>query len=56
MHRILRVNPDGSYWIVGDNSFSGETVQEEQILGVLSAVMRDGKKPYRSLNYPTASM
>lgn len=43
LHRILRVNPDGSYWIVGDNCVSGETVREEQILGVLTAVVRDGR-------------
>ena len=44
LHRILRVNEDGSYWIVGDNCCVGDTVQEEQILGILSAVVRDGKK------------
>lgn len=44
LHRILRVNPDGSYWIVGDNCCSGETVREEQIRGVLSAVIRGGRR------------
>ena len=44
LHRVLRVNGDGTYWIVGDNCFSGETVREEQILGVLAAVVRDGKR------------
>ena len=43
MHRILRVNGDGTYWIVGDNCMSGETVREEQILGVLTGVVRSGK-------------
>jgi len=43
LHRILRVNKDGTYWIVGDNCASGETVAEQQILGVLTAVVRDGK-------------
>ena len=43
MHRILRVNPDGSYWIVGDNCVTGDTVTEDQILGVLTGVVRDGK-------------
>lgn len=43
MHRILRVNGDGTYWIIGDNCISGETVQEEQILGILTGVLRDGK-------------
>lgn len=43
LHRILRVNGDGTYWIVGDNCVSGETVAEENVLGVLTAVVRDGK-------------
>lgn len=43
MHRILRVNPDGTYWIVGDNCFSGEIVREEDVLGILTQVVRDGK-------------
>ena len=44
LHRILRVNPDGSCWIVGDNCYTGETVREEQILGVLSAVIRGDRQ------------
>lgn len=44
LHRILRVNDDGTYWIVGDNCVSGETVREDQILGVLRAVVRDGRR------------
>lgn len=43
LHRVLRVNGDGSYWIVGDNCTRGETVREEQILGVLRAVVRGGR-------------
>lgn len=43
MHRILKVNPDGTYWIVGDNCVSGETVPEENVLGILTQVVRDGK-------------
>ena len=43
LHRILRVNSDGTYWIVGDNCVTGETVKEKDILGVLTAVVRDGK-------------
>lgn len=43
LHRILKCNPDGSFWIVGDHCYSGETVKGEQILGKLSAVVRDGK-------------
>ena len=40
LHRILRVNGDGTYWIVGDNCVSGETVAGENILGVLTDVTR----------------
>ena len=43
MHRILRVNDDGTYYIVGDNCLTGETVREENVLGVLRGVVRDGK-------------
>lgn len=43
LHRILRDNHDGTYWIVGDNCTSGKTVKEENILGVLTAVVRKGK-------------
>ena len=42
LHRILKVNPD-SYWIVGDNCAAGETVREEQVLGILTEILRDGK-------------
>lgn len=43
LHRILRVNTDGTYWIVGDNCRTGDIVRDEQILGILSAVVRGGK-------------
>ena len=42
MHRILQVRPE-DYYIVGDNCPRGESVREEQILGVLKQVVRDGK-------------
>lgn len=42
LHRILEVL-DGVYWIVGDNCVSGEYVKEEQIIGILTGVIRDGK-------------
>ena len=45
LHRILRVLPDHRFWIVGDNCTDGETVEERNILGVLTAVSRDGGKP-----------
>ena len=43
LHRVLRVNDDGTYWIIGDNCVSGETVAEAQVLGILTAVVRDGR-------------
>lgn len=42
MHRILKVRPD-DYYIVGDNNRRGEYVREQQILGVLKQVVRDGR-------------
>jgi len=42
LHRILKVYDD-RYWIVGDNCRSGEMVREEEVLGVLTTVIRDGK-------------
>lgn len=46
LHRILRINPDGSYWIVGDNCVTGDTVREEQVIGILTGVVR-GKRTIR---------
>lgn len=42
LHRVLKVRPDG-YWIVGDNCISGEDVSEEQVIGVMTAVKRNGR-------------
>lgn len=42
LHRILKLL-DGGYFIVGDNCTDGEFVREEQVLGVLRQVRRDGK-------------
>lgn len=43
LHRILKVKPDG-YIIAGDNnSFLDPDVTDQHILGVLTAVVRDGK-------------
>ena len=42
LHRILRVREE-DYYIVGDNRRKGEYVRDEQILGVLRQVVRDGK-------------
>lgn len=41
LHRILKVNPDGTYWIVGDNCVSGEIVKRENIMGILTGVVRN---------------
>lgn len=43
LHRVLRVNDGGTYWVVGDNCAHGEIVAENNVLGVLDAVVRDGK-------------
>ena len=43
LHRVTKLREDGTYWIIGDNCVSGETVREDQILGVLTEVIRDGK-------------
>lgn len=43
LHRVLWVTTDG-YWITGDNQWRLEFVREEQILGVLKAVQRDGRQ------------
>lgn len=42
LHRILQVR-EKDYYIVGDNCRKGEYVRDEQILGVLTQVVRDGK-------------
>ena len=43
LHRILKDNRDGTYWVVGDNCISGETVRHEQLLGLLVARIRNGR-------------
>ena len=43
LHRILKVNNDGSYIIRGDNLFAKEHVLESQIVGVMKAFYREGK-------------
>lgn len=51
LHRILKVQKN-SYWIVGDNCISGEYVHEEQLLGVLISIIRNGKTiPVTALRY-----
>ncbi len=46
LHRILKVLPDG-YIIAGDhNSFVEKDIKDENILGVMTRVIRDGKSIY----------
>lgn len=44
MHRVLRVEADGSFFIAGDNCTAGENVKDFQILGRLTGIIRDGKR------------
>lgn len=43
LHRILEVNPDGTYFIIGDNCYDGEIVPRESIIGILTAVRRGSR-------------
>ena len=43
LHRILKVNGDGTYYIVGDNCISGDVVKKENIIGILDGIVRNGK-------------
>lgn len=43
LHRILKVKNDGTYYIAGDNCYKGEIVSEENIIGILKAVIRDNR-------------
>ena len=52
LHRIVKVNSN-DYVIRGDNTYSNETgIRDDQILGVLSGVIREGKEiSVNSLSY-----
>ena len=52
LHRIIKVN-ENDYVIRGDNTYYNETgIRDDQILGVLSGVIREGKEiSVNSLNY-----
>lgn len=43
LHRIVKVLPEG-YLITGDNQWAKEIVGDEQIIGVLTGFIRDGKE------------
>lgn len=49
LHRIVKVLEQG-YYIIGDNCVSGEFVQEDQVLGILTEVVR-GKKTVRATDW-----
>ena len=52
LHRVLKILPDGRYYIAGDNCTSGERVNAENILGVLTAINRDGEQvDFSALKY-----
>lgn len=47
LHRILVVLPNGKYIIAGDNNYYLEKdITDDQILGVMTRVIRDGKSVY----------
>lgn len=52
LHRIIKVN-ENDYVIRGDNTYYNETgIRDDQILGVLSGVIREGKEiSVNSLSY-----
>ena len=43
LHRVLKTFDDGTYWIVGDNCVSGDIVREDQIIGVMTSLVRGGR-------------
>ena len=43
LHRVLKVKKDG-YIMCGDHQWVKEYVSDDQIIGVLTAVVRDGKE------------
>jgi len=44
LHRILKVNKNNTYFIMGDNDFRGEIVKQENIIGILSSIKRQNKE------------
>ena len=44
LHRILKCLPDDRYWIVGDNCISGDIVDGEDILGILTQIKNGGRR------------
>ena len=44
LHRVVGVNGDGTYSILGDNTYSVEIVPEKNVIGVLTQFVRDGRQ------------
>lgn len=45
LHRIIQLNPDGTYNCRGDNRWESEdNIREDQIIGVVKSFTRNGKK------------
>lgn len=44
LHRIIKVNNDGTYILCGDNQFIKETgITDNEMIGVVTDITRDGK-------------
>lgn len=52
VHRVVKIKKNDEYFIAGDNDAFGETVRGEDILGVLTGVIRNGKPlNFKSFRY-----
>ena len=43
LHRIIRCYEDGSFFIRGDNTITGERVLQENIIGILTSIRQPGR-------------
>lgn len=43
LHRVMRIIDDDTYYIIGDNTMSGEIVKKENILGILTTIKQPTK-------------
>ena len=43
LHRILKINRN-TYWIAGDNCYTGEIVDDSQIIGKMTKIIRNNKE------------
>ena len=52
LHRIIKVNKDGTFLCQGDNKWTTEAITKENIIGVVTGFVRNGKrKSVKSLTY-----